>query len=234
MWTRSLCGLIFLELRVTSGHFQPSSLNKFKLERAEETLHNRVVPTVRLAAHARNDEMTLVKAPHRIGSVLRTTIGMKKYRTEFRPPSVSMMGEAKYTGKLMRRVRLLFMSKSTEVRSRAKRRTFTADEKARIVSAYEKAESPLERAALMRREGVYNALISNWRKQLAGGDAPKKRGRPANPQAAEVVRLRRELERLQRRLEKSERTVSALGKAHALLQMIAGESSADDERSNPS
>jgi transposase len=126
------------------------------------------------------------------------------------------------------------MSNSTEVRTRAKRRTFTADEKARIVSAYENTDSPLERAALMRREGVYNALISNWRKQLAGGDAPKKRGRPANPEAAEVTRLRRELERLQRRLEKSERTVSALGKAHALLQMIAGESSADDERSNQS
>jgi hypothetical protein len=39
---------------------------------------------------------------------------------------------------------------------------------------------------------------------------------------------------LRRRLEKSERTVDALGKAHALLQMIAGESSVDDERSKPS
>ena len=86
----------------------------------------------------------------------------------------------------------------------------------------------------MRREGVYSSLLSNWRKQLSGGEVPKKRGRPANPEAAEVQRLLRENERLQRRLEKSERTVAALGKAHALLQMIAGESSADDERSKPS
>lgn len=126
------------------------------------------------------------------------------------------------------------MSSNPEVRSRAKHRTFTSDEKARIVAAYEAAASPLERAALMRREGIYSSLLSNWRKQLARGVAPKKRGRPANPEAAEVLRLRKENERLQRRLEKSERTVAALGKAHALLQMIAGESSADEERSKPS
>lgn len=126
------------------------------------------------------------------------------------------------------------MSSNSEVRSRAKHRTFPADEKARILAAYEAASSALERAALMRREGVYSSLLANWRKQLVQGDAPPKRGRRANPEAAEVLRLRRENERLQRRLEKSERTVAALGKAHALLQMIAGESSADDERSKPS
>lgn len=126
------------------------------------------------------------------------------------------------------------MSTSPEVRSRAKHRTFTADDKARIIAAYEAAGSALERAALMRRESVYSSLLSNWRRQLLQGDGLKKRGRPVNPEAAELTRLRRENERLQRRLAKSERTVAALGKAHALLQMIAGESSADDERSNPS
>ncbi len=126
------------------------------------------------------------------------------------------------------------MSSTPEVRSRSKHRTFSADEKARILAAYESAASSLERAALMRREGVYSSLISNWRKQFAQGHAPKKRGRPANPEAAKVARLRRDNERLQHRLAKSERTVAALGKAHALLQMIASESSADDERSNQS
>jgi transposase len=126
------------------------------------------------------------------------------------------------------------MSSDLEVRSRAKHRTFTADQKARILAAYEAATSSLERAALMRREGVYSSLLSNWRKQLAQGDAPKKRGRPANPDSAEVARLLKELERLKRRLEKSELTVAALGKAHALLQLIASGSNADDERSKSS
>jgi transposase len=125
------------------------------------------------------------------------------------------------------------MVSDTEVRSRAKHRTFTAEEKARILAQYESAGSSLERAALMRREGLYSSLLSNWRRQLAGG-TPKRRGRPANPEATEITRLRKDNDRLRRRLEKSERTVEALGKAHALLQLIAGESNADEERSRPS
>ncbi len=125
------------------------------------------------------------------------------------------------------------MVSDSEVRSRGKHRTFTADQKARILAEYESAATALERAALMRREGVYSSLLSNWRKQLAKGTVPK-RGRPPQPEAVELARLRKDNERLRRRLEKSERTVDALGKAHALLQMIAGESSVDDERSKPS
>ncbi len=82
---------------------------------------------------------------------------------------------------------------------------------------------------------MYSSLISNWRKQLRKPNAkPPKRGRPANPEAAENRRLREENARLQRRLEKSERTVAALGKAHALLQMIASESVTDESSSSKS
>ena len=124
------------------------------------------------------------------------------------------------------------MSFDPEVRSSQKHRTFSAQEKARILAAYEAASSPLERAELMRKEGIYSSLICNWRKQLASG-VPAKRGRPSNPLGTEIAHLRKENERLQRRLEKSERTVAALGKAHALLQMIASESAAEQERSKP-
>jgi len=124
------------------------------------------------------------------------------------------------------------MESDTEVRPRKKPRTFTADTKSRILAEYEAAATPLERAALMRREGVYSALISNWRKQVSA--PPAKRGRPANPEAAENARLRKENERLERKLAKAEHTLAAIKKAHALLQMIAGESNADEERSKPS
>ena len=124
------------------------------------------------------------------------------------------------------------MSSNPEVRSRAKHRTFTADDKARIIAAYEKAASPIERAAMMRREGVYSSLICNWRKQRSG-NAPKKRGRSTNLESVELAQMRNENERLRRRSEKSERKIDALGKAHALLQIIAGES-ADEQSSRKS
>jgi transposase len=125
------------------------------------------------------------------------------------------------------------MSSELEVRAKGRHRKFSADEKARILAEYEAASTPIERATIMRKSGVYSSLLSNWRKQRVEG-APQRRGRPADPQAAENRRLREENSRLQRRLEKSERTVVALGKAHALLQLIASESATDDERSSKS
>lgn len=90
------------------------------------------------------------------------------------------------------------MSTSPEVRPRSKHRTFTADEKARILAEYEKASTPVERASLMRREGVYSSLLSNWRKQNVGAE-PKKRGRPADLESAEIKRLRDENDRPRRK-----------------------------------
>ncbi len=126
------------------------------------------------------------------------------------------------------------MSSDPEVSARAKHRTFTADEKVQILHEYESAASPIERAAVMRRAGVYSSLISNWRKQLALAETSEKRARPVNRDALEAARLRKENERLQRRLEKSERTVDALGKVHALLQLAAGESALDEQPSRKS
>ena len=93
------------------------------------------------------------------------------------------------------------MEPDTEVRPRKKLRSFTAETKARLLAEYDAATTPLERAALMRREGVYSSLLSNWRKQAS--EPPAKRGRPANPEAAENARLRKENQRLERKLAKA-------------------------------
>ena len=50
----------------------------------------------------------------------------------------------------------------------------------------------------------------------------------------ELEKLRSENARLERRAAKAEIMVEALGKSHALLQMIASESAPDDERSKKS
>jgi transposase len=124
------------------------------------------------------------------------------------------------------------VSSSSEVRSKATRRSFSAEEKARILSEYANADTPVERAAVLRREGVYTSHIANWRKASAHGEAlAKRRGRRPDPDAAELLRLRTENERLQSRLEKAEQTIDVLGKVHALLQKAAGESASDEQSS---
>ena len=66
-----------------------------------------------------------------------------------------------------------------EVPPKATRRRFPAEYKARILAEYE-ALPDGEKGALLRREGLYSSLISEWRKQAAAGavDAlANKRGR---------------------------------------------------------
>ena len=111
-----------------------------------------------------------------------------------------------------------------EVPAKATRRRFSAAEKARILDEYEKA-SPVERAAICRRERIYTSHIGNWRKQRAAG-APleAKRGRKPDPQGVENTKLRKENEALQKRLAKAEQVIDVQGKVYALLRAVAGES----------
>jgi transposase-like protein len=127
------------------------------------------------------------------------------------------------------------MSVDPQARPRTKRRTFTAADKARILAEYERCSSSLERAALLRREGVYSSHIGNWRAAIKrGSPLSQKPGRRADPKSADVARLRKEVDRLQRRLEKADRTIEVLGKVHALLQLAAGESAANEQPSKKS
>ena len=82
-----------------------------------------------------------------------------------------------------------------EVPERARRRMFTARYKQEILAAYEAAPDG-EKGAILRREGLYSSLISEWRRArdagaLAGLTQP--RGRPvADPRDAQIARLRKE------------------------------------------
>ncbi len=51
-----------------------------------------------------------------------------------------------------------------EVRERATRRTYTAQYKLRILAEYERRDGG-DKGALLRREGLYSSMISEWRKQ---------------------------------------------------------------------
>jgi len=126
------------------------------------------------------------------------------------------------------------MNSDSEVRSQRKRRTFTVAQREAILAEYDACESAADRAAVIRKHAIYSSHLAQWRKLLANIQPAQKRGRPANPLMTELQKLRDENARLERRAAKAEKMVDALGKAHALLQIIASGSATDDERSKKS
>ena len=119
---------------------------------------------------------------------------------------------------------------------RPRRRTFTAEYKLQVLEEYENAESPRERAALLRREGIYSSSISEWRRardsaaSAASAERPESRpGRPARSVGeTENERLRRENEKLATELARTRAALEVVGKAHALLELLS--ESADSEK----
>jgi transposase-like protein len=116
---------------------------------------------------------------------------------------------------------------------RPRRRVFTAEYKLRIVEEYDNAGSPRERAALLRREGIYTSSISEWRRirdTAAREEIPGSRpGRPPRSAAdAENERLRRENEKLAAELARTKAALEIVGKSHALLELLS--ESADSEK----
>jgi transposase len=111
-----------------------------------------------------------------------------------------------------------------EVPERARRRTFTAQYKQQVLAAYEAAPDG-EKGAVLRREGLYSSLISEWRRArdagaLAGLKQPV--GRPAaDPRDAEIARLRKDKAKLEKELATSRFVVEVQSKLHALLETIS-------------
>jgi transposase len=111
-----------------------------------------------------------------------------------------------------------------EVPERAARRTYSAQYKHRILAEYERRDRD-GRGALLRREGLYSSLISEWRKQRDQGALQALAASPGRPPSdardQEVARLRRENARLQADLAKAHRVIEVQGKLSALLEQLA-------------
>ena len=110
---------------------------------------------------------------------------------------------------------------------RPKRRTFTAEYKARMVEEYDAAPDG-HKGALLRREGLYSSHVIEWRRAIAAGDltsstakrAAKTREKAA-ADGAELARLRRENARLRTELGKTREALVVTGKVHALLSNLS-------------
>ena len=114
-----------------------------------------------------------------------------------------------------------------EVPERAKRRSYTARYKLEILDEYETLERD-GKGALLRREGLYTSLISEWRKQRDRGAlaalAAKPGRQPVDPVERENARLRQRVDRLEEELGTARRVIEVQGKLSALLEELATDS----------
>jgi transposase-like protein len=116
-------------------------------------------------------------------------------------------------------------------------RQYPAAYKLRILAQYQQLDKK-GKGALLRREGLYTSLISEWRKQrdkgaLAALGQAKRRGRPpVDPLVRENARLVADNARLRDQLARQAKVLEVQGELSALLSRLAA-SSADQDPSEP-
>ena len=112
-----------------------------------------------------------------------------------------------------------------EATPRAKRRTFSAEYKRRILREANQCKSG-QIGTLLRREGLYSSHLAEWRKQATAGtlrgSKRKQRGRQPKQtvEQKEMKRLQRENEQLKQRLAQAELLIEAQKKVAELLDLI--------------
>jgi transposase len=114
-------------------------------------------------------------------------------------------------------------------------RQYPAAYKLRILGEYEQLDKA-GKGALLRREGLYTSLISEWRRQRDKGALQalqQRRGRPpTDPLVRENTRLAADNARLRDQLARQARVLEVQGELSALLSRLAA-SSADPGSSEP-
>jgi transposase-like protein len=108
--------------------------------------------------------------------------------------------------------------------ARPRRRTFTAQDKLRILAETDRATESGGIGAILRREGLYSSALTEWRRQRDAGAfaalIPSKRGRKSiepTPLAAELAAAQRDNGRLAQRLARAEAIIDLQKKIAELL-----------------
>src|SRR5579875_434443 len=102
---------------------------------------------------------------------------------------------------------------------RPKRRTFTAEYKAKILAEYEAADHG-ERGVILRREGLYSSHIAEWRRAAAAGASAALRPKAKDRRDREIEQLRARAEKAEAELARTRTALEIVGKAHALLETL--------------
>lgn len=119
-----------------------------------------------------------------------------------------------------------------EVPERAKGpRRLPAAYKARILAEYDSLPKA-DKGALLRREGLYSSLITEWRRQRDRGAEEalaRSAGRQsADPRDLKIAKLEKEKRKLASDLAKARKVIEVQGKLSALLEEFATDSAQDE------
>jgi len=103
---------------------------------------------------------------------------------------------------------------------RPARQVYSAAYKLKVLAELDAADSKSARGEILRREGLYSSLVSEWRKQrerdALGAMRQKHLGHKGDPMGAENARLRARVEELEQRLCLAEQLIDAQGTVSAL------------------
>ena len=115
-------------------------------------------------------------------------------------------------------------AEDVQVAAKARRRTYTAEYKRRILKEADACTTLGAVGALLRREGLYSSHLVVWRRARGRGElaglAPKRRGRkPASVDARDrkITELERQLAAMTGRAQRAEALVDAQKNLAALL-----------------
>ena len=95
---------------------------------------------------------------------------------------------------------------------RSQRRRFSAEYRLRILKQADACTKPGELGALLRREGLYSSLLTNWRRQREEGALVSLRARKRGPTPRRIDPRIKQLEaenaRLQRKLQQADTIIT--------------------------
>ncbi len=118
--------------------------------------------------------------------------------------------------------------------ARPQRRRFAAEYKLAILAEYEATEEGLK-GSVLRREGLYSSQITEWRQAREAGalGALETRTRQSkrHPAEVELEKLKRRQARTEAELARTKTALEIMGKASALLELLA-ESADTDKKSS--
>jgi transposase len=108
-----------------------------------------------------------------------------------------------------------------EVPAKVQRRRFSPEYRLRILKQADACKKPGEVGALLRREGLYSSLLTNWRRQREQGALQDLRARRRGPKPRSidprVKQLEAENRRLHRKLQRAETIITLQKKVAEIL-----------------